>query len=210
MALTKIDLGVLLSQEKQPKYWQGVRALLHMVYWLFPDIYNLVHELAKYITCANEGHYQAMLWVLLYCTVTPKQGLLLNPVGVWNSKKGLQFLIKSHSDSDYAKCTDILRIITGCRAFFNGSPVIFKSATQITVSLSMTVAKGTAGVTCAQDMLYIMWVIKTLGLDVKKSIVLKIDNKGVVDLANNCSVGGCTRHVDVQSHFLWEPREEVY
>jgi hypothetical protein len=28
-------------------------------------------------------------------------------------------------------------------------------------------------------------------------MVLEVDNKGVVDLANNWSVGGCTRHISV-------------
>ena len=84
----------------------------------------------------------------------------------------------------------------------NVSIVIFRSSTQKTVSLSMTEAKGTAEVTCAQDMLYIMWGIKSLELDVKKPMILEMDNKEAVDLAKNWSVEGCTRNIDVQSHFL--------
>ena len=67
-----------------------------MMQWLCPDIYNLVHELAKHMECANEGHCQAMLQVMAYCNATPKQGLLLNPVGVSDGKKEFQFSIKGH------------------------------------------------------------------------------------------------------------------
>ena len=52
-------------------------------------------------------------------------------------------------------------------------------------SLSKTEDKGTAGVTCNQDMLYIMQVIELLGLDIKKLMVFEMDNKGLLDLANN-------------------------
>jgi hypothetical protein len=39
-------------------------------------------------------------------------------------------------------------------------------------------------------------------------MLLEIDNKGAVDLANNWSVGGRTRHVDVRNHFLRELKDE--
>ncbi len=38
-------------------------------------------------------------------------------------------------------------------------------------------------------------------------MLLEMDNKGAVDLANNWSVGGQTRHADVQQCFLWELKE---
>ena len=39
-------------------------------------------------------------------------------------------------------------------------------------------------------------------------MLLKKDNKGAVDLANNWSIGGCTRHVDVRNFFLHELKDE--
>ena len=65
-----------------------------------------------------------------------------------------------------------------------------------------------AGVTCAQDMLYVMRIVEALGLKVKKPMELTMDNKGAVDLANNWSVGGRTRHVDVKQYFLRDLKEE--
>ena len=32
-------------------------------------------------------------------------------------------------------------------------------------------------------------------------MILEIDNKGAVDMANNCSVGGRIKHMDVR--YLW-------
>jgi hypothetical protein len=75
---------------------------------------------------------------------------------------------------------------------------MFKSSTQKSVALSVCEAEQTAGVLFAQDMLYIWNVLESLGLKMKLPMTLEINNKGAVDLANNWSIGGCTRHVDVQ------------
>ena len=39
-------------------------------------------------------------------------------------------------------------------------------------------------------------------------MILWIDNKGAVDVANSWSLGGRTRHVDVKQYFLRELKEE--
>ena len=53
-----------------------------------------------------------------------------------------------------------------------------------------------------------MRVLESMGIKVKKLMRLNIDNKGAVDLTNNWSVEGRTRHVDVRYYFLRELKEE--
>ena len=53
-----------------------------------------------------------------------------------------------------------------------------------------------------------MHILESLNLKVKKPMILYIDNKGTVDLVNNWSVGGQTRHVDVRMYFLRELKEQ--
>jgi hypothetical protein len=86
---------------------------------------------------------------------------------------------------------------------------MFKSSTQKSIALSVCEAKQTAGVLCAQDMLYVRNVLKSMGLKVKLSMTLEMDNKGAVDLVNNWSIGGCTRHVDVRQRFLRELKQST-
>jgi hypothetical protein len=64
--------------------------------------------------------------------------------------------------------------------------------TQRHVTLSVTEAEGAAGVTEAQDMLNVYNILKSSGLKVQLPMVLEMDNKGAVDLANSWSVGGHT------------------
>ena len=74
--------------------------------------------------------------------------------------------------------------------------------------MSVTEAELFAAVQCAQDMLYVMRLLESMDLKVKKPMILHVDSKGAVDLANNWSVGGRTRHVEVKQHFLRDLKEQ--
>ena len=63
-------------------------------------------------------------------------------------------------------------------------------------------------VTCAQDMRYTNNLLESLDLKVKLPMLLECDNKGAVDLVNNWSSGGRTRHVDVRQNWLRELKEQ--
>ena len=47
-----------------------------------------------------------------------------------------------------------------------------------------------------------------MGLKVQKPMILWVDNKGAVDLANNWSTAGRTRHIATKINFLRELKEE--
>jgi hypothetical protein len=76
------------------------------------------------------------------------------------------------------------------------------------VTLDVTSAELVSGTQCAQDMLFIMRVIESMGLKVKKPMVLEVDNKGAIDLSHNWSISGRSRHDSVRQSFLRELNEE--
>jgi hypothetical protein len=57
-------------------------------------------------------------------------------------------------------------------------------------------------------MLFAMRVLESMGLSVKKPMVLEVDNKGAIDWVNSWSVGGRMRHIDVRNAFLRDLRED--
>ena len=59
-------------------------------------------------------------------------------------------------------------------------PAMFRSCTQ---KYSVKEAELGTGVTCAQDMLYVMQVLQSLELKVKLPMLLEMDKKVAVDLA---------------------------
>jgi hypothetical protein len=72
----------------------------------------------------------------------------------------------------------------------------------------VTEAELVAATQCVQDMLFNMRILESMGLKVKKPMILEIDNKGAVDLTHNWSVGGQTRHIEVRQYFLRDLKEE--
>ena len=47
-----------------------------------------------------------------------------------------------------------------------------------------------------------------MGLSVELLTILEMDNKGAVNMANNWSVGGRTKHIDVKYLWLRELKEQ--
>ena len=197
-----------LSAEMQTKYRSGVGKLLHMMRWSRPEILNPVRDLSRHMQKASMAHYQAMLRVMHYCVSTPKRGLVLNPYGEWDGSPDYEFVVNGLSDANYAKDTDTRRSVSGHATFLNGAPITMRSGQQKTVTLSTAEAELMSGTQCAQDMMFIMRVMESIGLKVKKPMILEIDNKGAVALANNWSIGGRTRHIEVWQYFLRDLKAE--
>ena len=57
-------------------------------------------------------------------------------------------------------------------------------------------------VQCFQETIYIMKLIESLGLKVRKPIMTNSDIKGAVDLVNDWSIGGGTKHMDCTIVYL--------
>ena len=195
-----------VSQGDLTYYRSGVGRLLHMMRWSRPEIYSSVRELSRSLKGASPLHIKAMHRVMAFVVNSPLRGFVLKPKRRWNGKAdGLQFIISGEADSDYAKDPVTRRSVSGNVTNLDGVVIIAKSIMQKTVALSVTESELMSGVSCAQDMLYEMRLLESIGLQVEKPMILRIDNKGAVDLANNWSCGGRTRHVKL--NFLRELKE---
>ena len=117
-------------------------------------------------------------------------------------------MVEGFSDSEYAKCPDTRKSVGGSTVTLCGAVVVDKSKKSPTVALSITEVELTQATSTAQDMLYVMRVMESMGLKVKKPMVLKVDNKGAKDIAHNWSVGGRLRHVQVKEFFLHDLKME--
>ncbi len=178
-----------------------------MMQYSWPDMNNAVCNLARHMTLAMQVHYDAMLRMMKYVNDTSDRGLVLSPMQKWDGSNEHKFIISGQSDSNYAKDMQMQKSILGYRVLLEGAPVMFKSSMQKSVALSVCEAEQTVKVLCTQDMLYVRNVLKSMVLKVKLPMTFEMDNMGAVDLANNWSIGGLTRHVDVRRCFLRELKE---
>eukprot|EP00984_Skeletonema_dohrnii_P034690 scaffold33638_cov142-Skeletonema_dohrnii-CCMP3373.AAC.8 len=208
LVLVRGDGSGELGPEEATQYRSGTAIMLFMVQWSRPECFNTIRDLSRHMSAPRQAHMVAMYSAMKYIVATRNRGWTLSPTDVWNGDRNFPFRISGRADSDYAVNPDDRRSISGGRTFLNECPIIAKSATQKTVSLSVTEAEQNAGVSTAQDMIFVLRVMEALGLKVELPMVLEMDNKGAVDLANNWSVGGRTRHVDVKNHYLRELKEQ--
>ena len=132
----------------------------------------------------------------------------MKPTGTWDGNPNFEFEIRGISDSDYAKDPETRRSVGGRFVYLQDAPIVTVSRMQGCVTLSVTEAELVEATNCAQDMLFAMRIVESMGLKVKKPMLLQTDNKGAKDLTHNLSAGGRTRHIDVRYMFLRELKEQ--
>jgi hypothetical protein len=205
--------GTVMSEEEvinqvddkiQSTYRSGVGKLLHMMRWTRPEIMNSVRELSKFAGRALLSHVMAMYRVMKYFCNTPERGLLLKPTIGSDGSPMLLFEITGYSDLDWAKDPITRQSVSGWSTFLLDSPISMKSKMMPIVALSVMEAELFTATCRAQDMLFEMSILESMGLKVKKPMILNVDNKRTEDLCGNLSVGGRTRHVEGKQMFLRE------
>ena len=126
--------------------------MTHMMRWSRPDINIATHYSTRHITLAGKTHYNAMISIMNYCVTTPERRLVLKSYGDWDEiSTNYKFQVMVKMDSNYAKCPDTRRIMTGSVVYLNGVPVTFRSSTQKMVSLLTTEEELNVAVMCVQD-----------------------------------------------------------
>ena len=202
-------VGDIISNTMMSYYRKGVGKLLHMCRFTRPSIQNAVRDLSRRVKGATLDHVHAMHRVMNYCVTTKDKGWVLRPNRTWDGKdKSFEFVLEGKSDSDYAVCQETRRSVTGYVGYLEGSLVVARSVMQKRSALSTTEAELYALVSCVQDLIYVKQLLGSMGLTVKTPIIVKVDNKGTVDLANGWSTGGNLKHVEVRQFFIRDLREE--
>jgi hypothetical protein len=197
-----------VASKRNTYYRSGTGKLMHLRRWSRPEMANALRDLSRYNTNCSEDHIDAMHRAMRYAYTTPHRGLQLTPVGHWDGDPSYEFEIEGYADASYKPYHDIALSVGGHAVFLQGAPITEKSKVQQSTTLSLTEAELTSGTECAQDMLFGMRLLESIGLKVKKPMKLTIDNKGAVDYANNWSNGGRMRHTSIKLSFLRELKEE--
>ena len=184
--------------------------MLHLVRWTRPEVANSVRELTRGMTRASPAHIKGMEREMAHLIATKNRGRIIKP----NRKidpdklKETKLIIDGGADADYAKDEARRRSVSGNGTLFEGVPISGKSKMQDQTALSVTESEGYSGSTSAQDMLFCAGLLESIGLQVQYPMTLRMDNKGAIDLFNNYSVGGRTRHIQARVWFMRDIREE--
>jgi hypothetical protein len=99
-------------------------------------------------------------------------------------------------DSDYAKCEETRRGVSGRGNTLGGMLTNVTSKKQGSVTLSSTEAELVAGTECANEVMFQSMLLEEL-LGRKVQATIFIDNTGAVFLVKNHKVGSRTKHTAV-------------
>ena len=201
--------GIKLSENEMKIFRSGVGKLLFLMRYSRPDILNAVRELSKWMSDgATINHMDAMKQTMNYVLHTRERGLCLQPEMTFKNPLLDMLIIKGRSDSNYATNPETRKSVSGMEVTLNGAPVVMRSVGQKIIALSVTEAELIAMAQVVQEMLYVMRILESMQLKVKKPMLVESDNKGAIDLCNSWTVGGRTKHIDTRYYFLRELKEE--
>ena len=113
-------------------------------------------------------------------------------------------MVTCYSDADWCGDKEDRRSTTGCFFQVFGAPISWCSKKQPVVALSSCEAEYIAGSYVACQAIWIRSVIEEIEVEVKKPLVLQIDNKSAINLAKNSVLNGRSKHIEDRFHFLRE------
>jgi hypothetical protein len=177
-----LDIGLKQGTEgddaMQTVYRSGVGKLLHLTRWSIPDIRMAAQSLTRFGGRAGDKHLKAMHRVMQYCINTQYRGRKNKPNRLYQGDEStVHFKVAGRSDSDFASDEETRRSITGASATFEGVSVAEKCKLQGYVTLSATEAEYGAATESAQDMLFVMRLIESIGLQVEQPMILDVTTK---------------------------------
>jgi transposase InsO family protein len=210
---TPMDPGCKLSTEQAPStpedieymknipYIHAVGSLMYLAISTRPDIAYTVGVLARFNSNPGVAHWKAVKHVFRYLKGTLDYKLTYGP-NFTNS--GIAF--SAYSDADHGGDKDSGKS-TGAYVVKIGTGAIsWSSKLQTMVTLSTTEAEYIAAVYAGQEILWLHNLFSEIGLEVKGSSKLHIDNQSAVSVAKNPEHHGRIKQLDL--HFYWL-RDEV-
>jgi hypothetical protein len=126
----------ILTSYQQTEYRSGVGTLLQFSNKTRPDLANPVRELAKCMDNATPAAMKELIKVLKFLIDTKGYGLKIQPTLNQNNNNEWHMVI--YSDSDWAGDKGNRKSVMGFSIFLQEAPILWRSQSQKTVSLSST------------------------------------------------------------------------
>ena len=174
--------------------------LLFLIKHSRPDIANCTRELSKVLDGATASAYKEMIRVIKFVVSTKEWGLKFSPT----FEKDKKWKLTMYTDSDYGGDKETRISVTGYILFFMGVPIIWKSKSQRSVTLSSSEAEYVALSEAAKDIKFVYQLLRSIGIEVTLPITVRVDNVGAIFMSENTSTSGRTKHVDIRYRYVNE------
>lgn len=140
------------------------------------------------------SHWQAVKRILCYLKHISYYGLYLCSAG---SPSLTTFL-----DADWASYPDDRRSIGGQYVFFGSNLISWTSRKQPPVARPSTEVEYKCVANTTAELIWVQFLLSELSVFLQKPPILWCDNLGVTYLSVNPVLHSCTKHVDIDVHFV--------
>lgn len=106
------------------------------------------------------------------------------------------------SDSDWARCRDTRRSITGFSVYFGSSLISWHSKKQSTVSRSSSEAEYRALASTACELQWLMFLLQDFRVSFIQPATLYCDNHSTIQIASNPVFHERTKHIEIDCHIV--------
>lgn len=186
--------GSVLSVSDTSLYRTMVGKLLFAANTARPDLAYAASTLSRFIKEPHSNHLAAAKHVLRYVKGTLNLGLVF--------RQSTSMNLVGYCDSDWAADKNDRKSITGYVFMMAGAAITWKSKKQQTVALSSTEAEYMALGDAVKEVLWLIQLLKHVGLSINKPPVIFEDNEGCKMLSTHPVHHQRTKHIDIRHHFI--------
>jgi hypothetical protein len=159
------------------------------------DITFAVNRVCQFMHQPTSTHFMAAKRILRFLKGTLDRGVLFQPG---------PFTLTAFTDVDWVGDSSDHRSTSGITVFLGHNPITWVSKKQHTVSHSSTEAEYRSLAAGAAELAWLRQVLCDLGLYLASAPVIWCDNTSALALASNPVFHGCTKHIEVDYHFVRE------
>lgn len=186
------DDDIAEMRSDAPKYRSTAASLLWYLHTR-PDIHFNVTQLCRFISNPGRQHWKDLKSVLRYCAGTRSRGI------TFDSRKPDAATLFAHCDSDWGKCKDTRRSVTGYSVEYCGGPVIAKSQIQKLTAMSTCEAELIALTTAS---LTLVWCRRLLAdmmnSKLKSPSKIYCDNQSAIAVSESEMINWANRHIPLR------------
>lgn len=183
---------------EEPTYFRSIAGKLQYLTITRPDIQYAVNFVCQRMHAPTVADFGFLKRILRYIKGTQHLGLHVNKLTT------LQLSV--YCDSDWAGCKETRRSTTGFCTLLGPNLLSWSAKRQAMVSRSSTEAEYRALGATAQEIAWISFLLRDLGISQPHATMLLCDNLSAVYLSANPAMHKRSKHFDTYFHYI---REQV-